>query len=87
MGLLDYPFKKGQSIYRRGKESKAAERQTKERMGSLGTQFMRAIKATGREALELGKGVPQFLTGKKTFKQIKKRSERKGYKLMTGRLK
>lgn len=87
MGLLDYPFKKGQSIYRRGKESKAAARQTKERRGGLGTQFMRAIKATGREALELGKGVPKLLTGKKTFKQIKKRSERKGYKLMTGRLK
>ena len=87
MGLLDYPFKKGQSIYRREKESKAAAKQTEKRRSSLGTQFMRAVKGTGREFLELGKGVAKTITGEKTFKQVKKRSERKGYKLMTGRLK
>lgn len=87
MGLLDYPFKKGQSIYRRDRESKAASRQTEKRRSSLGKQFMRAVKGTSKEFLSLGQGIAKTLTGEKTFKQVKKRSERKGYKVMTGRLK
>ena len=85
----------------RERQSKAAKRQSDRRnaavqaekksvikqLDGLKKQLGRSFKGTVAELRALGQGIPKVVSGQKTFRQVKRRSERKGFKVQTGRIK
>ena len=84
----------------RERQSKAAKRQSDKRnaaiqaqkksvikqLDGLRKQLGRSFKGTAAELKALAQGIPKIISGEKTFRQVKRRSERKGFKVQTGRI-
>ncbi len=84
----------------RERQSKAAKRQSDKRnlviqaekksvikqLDALRKQLGRSFKGTAAELRALAQGIPKVVSGEKTFRQVKRRSERIGFKVQTGRI-